>query len=122
MSHEKTAQRYCADLKKMMACHLGVRRGSLQRRAERAGRRLPGAVRADIALIAHAPHLLRHPKLRHRVDQAALDAAYRRARSALQRIDRGYQLRGWWLSWAGSVVIGLMLLGALAFLLTRGLL
>lgn len=122
MTLERIARRYGADLEKMMARHLGLRRGALQRRAKRAGRRLPSPVQADISLIAQAPYLLRHPKLRHRVDQAALDASYRRARGALQRIDRGYELRGWWLSWAGSLVVGLMLLGAglLAVLAARG--
>lgn len=122
MTLEKTARRYGADLEKMMARHLGLRRGTLQRRADRAGRRLSSSVQADIALIAEAPHLLRHPKLRRRVDSAALHAAYGRARGALQRIDRGYELRGWWLSWAGSMVTGVALLvvGALLFFAAKG--
>lgn len=120
MTLEKIALRYGADLEKMMARHLGLRHGSLQRRADRAGRRLSSSVQADISLIAQAPHFLRHPKLRCRVNPGSLHAAYVRTRGTLQGIDRGYELRGWWLNWAGSVVIGVVLLMAVILLLLAG--
>ncbi len=101
-------------LRTLLAKRLGLKRGSLSRRVAKAGRRLPTAVRNDIAVVAEAENLARHPKLAIRLDPTATKGAYDRAVAHLKAIDVADRRKGFALSILGSVAFNIL---AVIFLL-----
>ena len=75
-------------LAQLLGDRLGVRGRDLQMRLRRAGRALPRTVRRDLAALAEAARLERHPRLARMLDHDGLDAAYRAALRHLEGIDR----------------------------------
>ena len=106
----------------MLAERLSIKRGSLADRLRRAGRRLPGRIRAQGQIVAEAEALSAHPKLARRIDHAAVSRAHAEVRDHLKAIDAGYLRRGAWLGILGSLAFNMLLFGvlALAFLRWRG--
>ncbi|SEO49928.1 hypothetical protein SAMN04490248_10634 [Salinihabitans flavidus] len=113
-----------ARLRALMAERLGIRARSLEEATRKAGRQLPGRVRAQINLIVRAERAAGHPKLARMVNEADLDTAFRAVQMYLLSVDRKERRIGAILGVLGSVVFNLLLLFALfvAVLVWRGLL
>ena len=111
------------DLQARLGAKLGLRRGSLAVRLQKAGWRLPRRIKRDGAAIGQAIELAAHPKLRRRVNQAEIGAAHRRVAAYLDGIDPNERRARLMLGLLGGLVFNLLLLGALtiAFLKWRGM-
>lgn len=101
---------------------LSLRRGTLQTRLNRAGRRLPARIRAQAQLVAEAETLADHPKLALRIDQVRVARAHAEVRAHLRSIDPADRRRGAILGLLGGLAFNLLLLAGLtlAFLRWRG--
>jgi hypothetical protein len=112
-----------ADLQGLLAEKLGLRKGGFDARMRRAGRRLPRRIHRDARVIGKAMELGAHPKLRRRIDTAAVAAAHRRMRLHLKAIDPRDRRRGFMLGMLGGLAFNLLAAGALlvALLNWRGL-
>ena len=110
------------ELEQLLRDRLGTRGRSLGVKLRRAGRRLPRYARNAGRRITSAQTKLAHPKLARLVDQAALDRDMTVLRDTLKDIDPKERRKDAVLSVLGSVVLNLILLGAviLAFLWWRG--
>ncbi|WP_306131119.1 hypothetical protein [Roseivivax marinus] len=74
-------------IESLLRDRLGLKHGSLGRRAARAGRRLPRAIRADLCRIGEAVQLSGHPRLRHAAEGGEITAACERVEQHLTGID-----------------------------------
>ena len=112
-----------AQLDTLLGKKLGLRRGPLERRAARAGRSLPRAVRRDIAYLGQAGRLAGHPLLSARFDPDAVAAAHARAVATLDGIDVADRRKGALLSFLAVVSVNLfvLILVVLGLLRWRGL-
>lgn len=110
-------------LRTLMAKRLGLKRGSLARRASKAGRMLPQGVRHDITVVAEAEQMARNPKLAIRLDANATKSAYDRAATHLKAIDVADRRKGIALSMLGSMAFNFLAAITLliVFLRWRGL-
>ncbi|MDG1129067.1 MAG: hypothetical protein P8N68_08185 [Paracoccaceae bacterium] len=101
---------------------LSLRRGTLQTRLNRAGRRLPARIRAQAQLVAEAETLADHPKLALRIDHVRVARAHAEVRAHLRSIDPADRRRGAILGLLGGLAFNLLLLAGLtlAFLRWRG--
>ena len=111
------------DLCALLDEKLSLRRGPLQTRLNRAGRRLPARIRAQAQLIAEAETLATHPKLSLRIDRDRVARAHAEVRAHLRAIDAADRRRGAVLGLLGGLAFNMLLLAALtlAFLRWRGL-
>ncbi len=112
------------DLCALLDEKLSLRRGPLQTRLNRAGRRLPARIRAQAQLVAEAETMAAHPKLALRVDRDRVARAHAEVCAHLRRIDPADRRRGAILGMLGGLAFNLLLLAglALAFLRWRGIL
>ena len=105
------------ELAELLAARLGARRGGLRRRVARAGRGLPGRVRAQILMVAEAQELAQSPHLAKRVDSGAVHRAHAEAAAHLTAIDPRERRIHMALGIGAGLVVNLILLAlALAFL------
>ena len=95
-------------LRSLLAKQLGLKRGTLAKRAAKAGRRLPSGVRNDITRVAEAEKLSRNPKLAVRLDANAIKSAYDRASVHLRAIDVADRRKGFALSILGSMAFNVL--------------
>lgn len=111
------------DLNTRLGEKFGLKRGSLEQRMKKAGRRLPGRVHRDAAVIGAASALAAHPKLRKRVDQAGAAAAHRRIAQHLETVNPKERRTTFLLGMLAGLAFNLLLLAALTvgFLMWRGL-
>lgn len=107
------------DLEQRLGDKLGLRRGPLPVRLRKAGRRLPRAVRRDAEMIGQAGALAVHPKLRKRVDRAAVVAAHRRVSEHLDSVDPGQRRVNFLLGILAGLVANLLLLAALTAIVLK---
>lgn len=99
-----------AQIDTLMSKKLGLRRGPLDLRADRAGRRLPAAIRRDIAFLGQAGRLAGHPVLSARIDPAEVAAAHARAVAQLDAIDVADRRKGALLSVLAVLSVNLFVL------------
>ena len=110
------------DLCALLDEKLSLRRGPLQTRLSRAGRRLPARIRAQAQLVVEAETLAAHPKLALRIDRDRVACAHAEVRAHLRSIDPADRRRGAILGLLGGLAFNLLLLAGLtlAFLRWRG--
>ena len=95
-------------LNTLLGDKLGLRRGTLARRAARAGRRLPQAIRHDIGVVDTARFLSGHPRLRHVPDARQVGDAYARVVAHLESIDVADRRKGAAIGILASVLLNLL--------------
>lgn len=78
---------HAAALRGLTAARLGLGRGSLIRRAARARRMLPAAIRRDITRVAALDLMAANPRLAARIGPDAADRAYHNAARYLNSIN-----------------------------------
>ena len=105
----------------------GLKRGQqadLDSMMRKRGGALPRRLRREARFMAEADRLAGHPRLARQVDRTRYDRAHRALTAYLRPLGQGARLRGRAAGLAASLVMGLMLLGALVvWLMTaRGLL
>ena len=107
----------------LLADKLSLRRGTLDQRLRRAGRRLPARIRQQGMLIAEAEAMAAHPRLARRIDHAALERAHAEVRAHLRGIDPADRRRGVILGMLGGLAFNILLFAALvlAFLRWQGM-
>ncbi|RDC70949.1 hypothetical protein DLJ49_16760 [Rhodovulum sp. 12E13] len=104
-----------AALAALMREKLGIRRGAtLAAKLRIAGRLLPKAERKAGRTLVEAEQLWANPKLRRRLDPAALAAAEARLRGFLDRIDPADRRKGMILGILASLAFNFMLIAAAA--------
>ncbi|MEE4117875.1 MAG: hypothetical protein V2I65_02555 [Paracoccaceae bacterium] len=104
-----------AALAALMREKLGIRRGStLAAKLRIAGRLLPKAERKAGRTLVEAERLWANPKLRRRLDPAALAAAEARLRGFLDRIDPADRRKGMILGILASLAFNFLLIAAAA--------
>ena len=108
-----------SDLQTRLAQKLGLRRGPLDKRLAKAGRRLPRRVHRDAAVIKEAAELMDHPKLRRRVDQASIQAAHDRIADHLDRIDPKERRVRFWLGVLGSLAFNVLAVATLLIVVLK---
>lgn len=115
----KDLARKTAHLNALLEQKLGLRKGPLGRRADRAGRRLPGWVRRNLHQIDEARRMADNPRLARMVDAGALERAYASAVEHLKTIDPKERRKDRWLGMASSMAFNLLLLAVLVLALLR---
>lgn len=116
-SHSIEAQ--AQDLRALLGERLGLRRGSLARRVAKAGRRLPVAIRNDIAAVADAENMAQNPKLGRRMDPTTTHSAYERAATFLRAIDVKDRRKGLLLSMLSSAAFNFLAVITLLIIVLR---
>ena len=83
---------------------------------------MPRRYRRDVARIVEVEHLLKHPKLAHRLDTRALDKSERRLRYFLDKQDPKAERRGEILDWIAAVafIFVVVVLGVFFYLISTG--
>ncbi|MFC3568774.1 hypothetical protein [Paracoccus sp. TOH] len=104
----------------------GVRRGhpaELESMLRKRGGALPRRLRREARFLAEADRKAGQPKLARQVDLARLEHAYKLLTAYLRPLGQGRRLQGGALGVAASVMLGLLVLGAVAvwIMLRRGL-
>ena len=98
--------------------------GSFGEVVEKAGRRLPGSIKADVAVLTEAETMLGHPKLGRLVDEKKLAKAEKRIAAFLD--DQNPDLERWHAFLDGlakiAFVFVVVVLGVFFFMLWRGML
>ncbi|MDU8929889.1 hypothetical protein RXV86_21085 [Alisedimentitalea sp. MJ-SS2] len=108
-----------SDLKTRLDQKLGLKRGSLEKRMKKAGRRLPRRVHRDAAAIGEAAALAEHPKLRRRVDAAGIKAAHHRISEHLSRIDPREQRIRFWLGVLAGLAFNVLAVATLVIVVLK---
>ncbi|WP_146188633.1 hypothetical protein [Pseudoprimorskyibacter insulae] len=113
-----------AKLNTLLEKKFGARRGTLERRVRKAGRRLPASVRRDLAEVAKTAKLAENPKLARQIDPAKMTAAYDRALKHLNAIDVADRRKGAILGALGVTSFNLIVVFAvlIVLLIWRGFL
>ena len=119
MDRTETIDTQAENLRALLRKQLGIKSGTLAKRAVKAGRRLPSAVRNDIAAVAEAETMAQHPKLGRRMDPKVSHDAYKRAAAFLQAIDVKDRRKGALLNLAGNIVFRLLVVFALLVVVLR---
>lgn len=102
-----------SDLESRLDRKLGLKRGPLDKRMRKAGRRLPRRVHRDAETIGKALDLAAHPKLRRRVDQDAVRSAHQRIAEHLDKIDPKERRMQFLLGILGGLAFNVLLVIAL---------
>ncbi|MTH76164.1 hypothetical protein [Paracoccus aestuariivivens] len=100
----------------MAARYGGLRRGhyaDLEQMLRRRGGALPRKLRRDAILLAKADRMAGHPKLARQVDFQKLDQAHHALTHYLRPLGQGARFRGGVVGVTASVILGLMVLGAI---------
>lgn len=111
-------------LELLLAEKLGARRGTLARRAAKAGRGLPKWVRRDLEFLSNCGHIAGQPRLAATVDPKMIARAVERSERHLTAIDVKDRRIKLALGMAAGLIVNLLIFGAivLAVLRWRGLL
>jgi hypothetical protein len=107
-----------AALAALMRARLGIRRGAtLEEKLRHAGRLLPRAERRAGRLLVEAERIWPNPRLRRRLDPAALAAAEARLRGWLEAVDRAERRKAVLLGVLATIVVDALLVvgGVLAW-------
>lgn len=104
----------------------GLRRGhhaDLEDMLRKRGGALPRRLRREARFMAQADRMVGQPKLARQVDFARLDHAHKALTAYLRPLGQGARLQGGAIGIVSSVILGLLVLGALAIwiMLRRGL-
>lgn len=104
--------------------HLGLSGHGLESKLRRAGRSLPGWVRAESRRIVAAMGLEGAPKLARQIDEARVDRAFRVIEKWLAEQSPWDKRRAWMIGFAAANVFNFLVIGGalMAVLLWRGFL
>lgn len=119
MSESSDISRLAADIDTRLEKRFGQRRGARLRRLRRATGGVPRRIARDAALIGEAQTLDAHPKLRKRVDRAAVAAAHDRILHHLDQTDPSEQRKGFWLGVLGSLAFNILAIVALVIVVLK---
>ncbi|MCM2561590.1 hypothetical protein M8756_05220 [Lutimaribacter sp. EGI FJ00015] len=111
--------RKTAHLNTLLEQKLGLRKGGLAARANRAGRDLPAWVRRNLQQLAEAETMASHPKLARMLDGQALEKAYTAAAAHLADIDPRERRKDRLLGLLGGLAFNMLLFAALVLALLR---
>ncbi|MFT3688149.1 hypothetical protein [Paenirhodobacter sp.] len=111
--HQMTAQ-----VSQLLADRLGARGPTLRDQLD-AARRLPRRVRRAAGVLAEAEQMAASPKMARRLDMAAVGRAHAACVKYLRPIGAGERARSLVLGVAANVVLGIVVVGALALLVAR---
>lgn len=103
----------------LMEERMGIRGADLAAKVRKAGRSLPRKIRAAATDLADAAERSQNPKLLVQIDQAKVAADYDLCVRHLMTVRRGGVIAGLLTNVAGTLLVGLMLLGAVIFLVQR---
>lgn len=87
MGAENDIDRMIAQVQVLLNTRLGVRKGTLEAMARRAGRRLPRRLRKHALALTRAQKLAAHPKLARQLDRKTLTAGFNEITTYLEKID-----------------------------------
>ncbi|EEE37459.1 hypothetical protein RKLH11_1295 [Rhodobacteraceae bacterium KLH11] len=123
MSQETDIQTRIAQTITLLRKKLGVRDKTLTASVRRAKRRLPRKIYKQAMVLANAEQMAVHPKLRLVLDTPRLEQASEDVQKHLNAINLADRRWGWFLSFLGSVALGVLALSAavIAVLRWRGL-
>ncbi|SMO31760.1 hypothetical protein [Paracoccus laeviglucosivorans] len=104
----------------------GAKRGQqpdLEAMMHKRGGALPRRLRREAMFLTQADRMSGNPKLARQVDFTRLERAHKALTTYLRPLGQGARLQGGFISWASGVVLGLLVLAALAvwIMLQRGL-
>ena len=119
MSESTDISRLAADIDTRLQKGFGQRRGPLLKRLRRAAGGVSKPLAQDVALIDEAVEFEAHPKLRKRVDAAAVKAAHDRIARHLDAIDPKERRKDFWLGLMGSLAFNLLAIVALVILVLK---
>ncbi|MGH1330985.1 MAG: hypothetical protein ACRBBK_08895 [Paracoccaceae bacterium] len=104
--------------------HLGLTGQGLEAKLRRAGRSLPGWVRAESRRILAAVDFEQAPKLARQIDEARIDRAFASIEKWLVEQDPWEKRRAWMIGFAAANVFNFLVVGGAmaAVLLWRGFL
>ncbi len=105
---EEMLQKQADQISKLLDQKLRVRGRSLQIQLNKAGRRLPKRIRADVARIIEAQDIVAHPKFAHRVDFKAATLGGDRVIAHLDTINRWERFKDRWLGILGAISAALI--------------
>lgn len=108
MIDQKDIARKVASLETLLAKKFSATDGTLERRLQKVGRRLPARIRNDIQTVAETAHLTGNLKIANQVDPKQTEAAYERAKAHLEAVDVADRRKGAVLSVLGSVAFNLI--------------
>lgn len=103
----------------LMEERMGIRGTGLSAKVRKAGRSLPRKIRAAATDLAEAAERAQNPKLLVQVDQAKVAADYDLCVRHLMTVRRGGVIAGLLANVAGTLLVGLVLLGAVIFVVQR---
>ena len=111
-----------AEIRALLESKLRVRGASLAVQARKAGRRLPRAVRRDLAYLIESSELIRNPKLVRMVDTNHTARAYRNTVAFLERVDLREQRITKLINLAAAIALAVLATAALVIfvLVQRG--
>ncbi len=112
MSQEIDIQTRIAETIQLLRKKLGVKDKTLIASVRRAKRRLPRKVYKQALVLAQAEQMAVHPKLRLVLDTPKLEQASEDVQSHLIAINLADRRWGWFLSFLGSLALGLLALMA----------
>lgn len=119
MTQEIDIQTRIAETIRLLRKKLGVKDKTLIASVRRAKRRLPRKVYKQALILARAEQMAEHPKLRMVLDMPKLEKASEDVQSHLNAINLADRRWGWFLSFLGSLALGLIALTALAIIVLR---
>ncbi len=119
MTQETDIQTQIAQTIQLLRKKLGVKDKTLIASVRRAKRRLPRNVYKQAMVLAQAEPMAEHPKLRLVLDGPKLEKASDEVQNHLNAINLADRRLGWFLSFLGSVALGLIALAALAMIVLR---
>lgn len=111
--------RKTAHLNALLEQKLGLRKGPLGHRADKAGRRLPAWLRRDLHRLDAASRMAGNPRLARMADPGALERAYSAAVAHLKTIDPKERRKDRLIGIAGGLAFNLLLLAALVLAVLR---
>lgn len=119
MTQEIDIQTQISQTIRLLRKKLGVKDKTLIASVKRAKRRLPRKVYKQAMVLARAEQMAEHPKLRMVLDMPKLEKASDEVQTHLNGINLADRRLGWFLSFLGSLALGLIALAALAVVLLR---
>ncbi|MEL6683125.1 MAG: hypothetical protein AAFQ09_10845 [Pseudomonadota bacterium] len=105
---EEMLQKQAEQISTLLDQKLRARGKSLQAQMNKAGRRLPKKLRADLTRIIDAQDVAAHPKFAHRADFKSALQGGDRIIAHLEKINRWEQFKDRWLGILGAVSAALI--------------
>lgn len=119
MTQEIDIQTRIAQTISLLRKKLGVKDKTLIASVRRAKRRLPRKVYKQAMVLARAEQMAEHPKLQLLLDMPKLEKASVDVQDHLKTINLADRRWGWFLSFLGSLALGVIALAALAVVVLR---